>query len=185
MGEEPEPQMPDSQNSPIDTARAPVWMRVAFFVSLALNVLVVGAVAGALLAGDGPRGHPPPASLVRDLGLGPYLRALGPEDRTALRKSASAQREDLRNSRREMRKAFEQTLRVLRAEVLDEAQLRSLIRTQADVAERGRALGQRLLVERIKAMTVAERRGLAERLEQTVRRGGRRTHGAPDKRPDK
>jgi len=157
------------------TARAPRWMRVTLFASLALNLLIVGAVVGVLLGG-GPRSSPKGDVRMRDLGLGPYMRALERDDIAALRRGAEQQREQFRKSRTEMRAAFQETLAILRAEELDAPRLAELIQNQSGVAERGRALGMKLLLARIQQMSVVERRGLAQRLEESLKRGRKSGH---------
>lgn len=162
--------MSDS-HSPPSPPRTRPWVRIVLFVSLALNLLVLGLVAGAFLGfrKDGAD-REPRAALVRDLGLGPYLQALSQEDRTEIRKSAHAQRPRLKGGRAQMQATFRETITVLRAEALDAERLRRLIQRQAEVADQGRQLGQDLLVARISVMSVAQRQALADRLEASMRR---------------
>jgi len=147
-------------------------MRITLFVSLALNLLVAGLVGGVALSFRGGGDGPPVARLVRDLGLGPFLRALSDNDRRALGAAAESRRTDLRKHRQEMRATFTETLAALRDEPFDPQRLASVIGRQSEIANRSRGLGQELLVARIAAMAPAERLALADRLERKVRRGG-------------
>ena len=146
-------------------------LRIALFVSLALNLAVVGVVAGTLL--DGRDRRPPPERLVRELGLGPYLAALGESDRGAMHRGAQHRRHELRASRGALRAAFGETLEALRAEPLDLARLDALLSAQAAAANRGRALGQELLLARVAAMSPAERAAFADRLADRLHRHSR------------
>ena len=67
---------------PVPPAASGKGLRIALGISVALNLLVVGLVAGALLRDGDPR-----ARMVRDLDFGPFTEALSPRDREALRRS--------------------------------------------------------------------------------------------------
>lgn len=163
--------MPPASPPPPTSTGPRLWVRILLFVSLALNLLIVGAVAGVVLGARNESGNRvPPAALIRDLGLGPYMTALSKADRSALRSAAHPHQPRLRGGRTEMRVAFEETIQVLRAEELDQSRLLELIQRQAEVADQGRRLGQELLVTRISGMALEERRALADRLEKRVKR---------------
>jgi uncharacterized membrane protein len=145
-------------------------LKIALGLSLMLNLAVAGVVAGAALNQRAP-GR---ADVVRDLGFGPFTEALSDEDRTALRRSFLREVPDFRDMRRTMRTDLVDMLAVLRAEPFDPAALESVFaRQNARMSER-LALGQRLLFDRVAAMTPAARAAFADRLEQSLmRRGGR------------
>jgi Spy/CpxP family protein refolding chaperone len=114
---------------------------------------------------------------VRDIGFGPFTAALSPEDRAALGQAFREEAPDLRGMRRDMRAEMGQLVQALRSAPFDEAALRAAIAVQD---ARGRArleLGQRLLAERLVAMTPGEREAFANRLEQIMDRGRDRRHG--------
>lgn len=84
--------MTDPVNSPAPkTHRAPRWMKMTLVISLAANLLVMGALAGAALNDkgkphgrkDGPRGAS--ANIITDALSKDERRALGREVRQALR----------------------------------------------------------------------------------------------------
>ena len=59
-----------------------LWVRVLLVVSLALNLLVIGAVAGVIIKG-GPFKHGGPPHMAQG-GVGPLTQALSKEDRRAI-----------------------------------------------------------------------------------------------------
>jgi hypothetical protein len=149
------------------------WLKAALVVSLALNLAVAGIVAGALLGERRDARRPPPAELARELGLGPYTRALDIADRRAL---GAAVRERVRAAsgpraiRAEIRQDFAQVLAALRAEPFDPGRVAALIAAQGARAEARRELGAALLLERLAAMDAGARAAYADRLEAGLHR---------------
>lgn len=147
-------------------------LRIALAVSLALNLLFVGIVAGAILKG----GMPHRIESARDLGFGPFSMALTPADRAALRQNFLSRGKDMR----EMRGDAEALLIVLRAEPFDAAALRAqMARAVGRINERV-ALGQELLADHLAQMSPDERRAFADRFEQSLRKGRDHHFGQPD-----
>jgi uncharacterized membrane protein len=153
-------------------------LRIALAVSLALNLAVAGVVGGTLLAGVG---HPP-RPVVRDLGFGPFGQALSADDRAALRAAFEAEAPDMRRMRREVRADLARLLAALRAEPFDAAALRAALEAQGAHARERLDLGQRLLADRLIAMSVAERQAYADRL-QAAQARGRGEGGRADRGP--
>lgn len=151
-------------------------LRIALAVSLALNLLFVGIVAGAILKG----GMPHRIESARDLGFGPFSTALTPADRAALRQNFLSRGKDMREMRGEMRGDAEALLIVLRAEPFDAAALRAqMARAVGRINERV-ALGQELLADHLAQMSPDERRAFADRFEQSLRKGRDHHFGQPD-----
>lgn len=171
---------PDERAQPAARTRAPLWMRILLFVSLAVNLLVLGTAGGLLVRGRAWQDEPPDARLVFDLGLGPYVRALSPEDRDGLRAAAASRRADFRGNRADMRRTFEETLAALRADPFQPERLSAVIARQGEIADRGRQIGQDLFIAHVAAMTPDARHALADRLETSVRR--HRPHDHDDRR---
>ena len=143
------------------------WTKVLLAVSLALNLLVAGLAIGSVLRDGPPKGG-------RDFGLGPISEALSREDRKALRRAFLERHPDARSDRREMRAEFDTLLAALRADpfdpaALDEA-LQAVARRNADLL----ATGRELVAARLKAMDAAQRTAFADRLEDGLRRFGRK-----------
>ncbi|TMV08011.1 periplasmic heavy metal sensor [Ruegeria sediminis] len=141
------------------------WLPILLGLSLALNLLVVGVVLGTAMrfrGGEGMR-HAP--------SFGPVLyRALPEEDRKALRGQL---RRDHEASSHERREDFEALADALRAVPFDPDAVQVLIGAQAaHRAETHMALN-RAWLERVSAMSDAQRAAYAERVEEAVERGKR------------
>ncbi len=134
-------------------------------VSLALNLLVAGIVGGAAVRHALGDGRP---MMVRDLAFGPFTEALSPEDRAELRRSFLSRAGDLRDLRPESRTDFNGLLVALRATPFDLGAVRDLMAAQSDRMAERLGLGRDLLVERIAAMSDAERSAFAGRLEAAM-----------------
>jgi uncharacterized membrane protein len=147
------------------SARTPLWLRIIFFLSLALNLLVAGLVIGHML-GDGPDRRVP---RVDRMG-GPMTFALSHEDRRAigdaLRKEYR-ENDRPRHSRDAQYRAF---IAALRSDPYDAGRLADLLTDQREDAEERIALGHRLLLERISAMSAPDRAAFADRLEEGLNR---------------
>lgn len=166
--------------TPLQTPEKPKsgrGVRIALALSVALNLAVLGVVAGAMLR-DGPGMR---AAMVRDLGFGPYTEALAPEDRKALRRALFVRAPEIRNARRLMREDAGALLDVLRADPFDAEAFKARMEAQHARMATQLRLGQDLLQDFIAAMTPENRRAFADRLET----GLRRVDHSHDKKTDK
>ncbi len=145
-------------------------LRIALIVSLGLNLVILGTLGGLALRHE-LRPPPPP---VRNLAFGPFTEALSPEDRTALQHAFVEQAKGLRAQRAEMRSDLQALLAALRAPVYDPQVFADVMVRQKARTDIWLGLGQRLLMERIAAMTPTERAAFADRLEQSMDRHARR-----------
>lgn len=149
--------------------RLPGHLRWILVASLTLNLLVVGAVAGAALRFAGGAHMDMPAE--RSLGFGPWSGALERDDVRALRKGFERSGRDLGRARAEERADREALVAALRAEPFDPATLDTVAaRMQARTLDR-LDLGQKLIRDHIVAMTPKARRAFADRLERHLTRG--------------
>ncbi|SNS48649.1 periplasmic heavy metal sensor [Tropicimonas sediminicola] len=173
--------MTETSPNPATPPKAPrsrVWLRVLLFVSLALNLAVAGVVLGTVLQvrkGDDTR----PDRITRELGLGPFLFALDDENRKALRDASRNRDKDLAAGRAEWRDALSESITLLRQEPFDRERFLFLVQRQAEIAARGRMIGQEELSLRLAAMSPEERNAFADRLERTMRFGERSDKGRP------
>lgn len=155
------------------------WTRALLIGSLALNLAVAGLVAGAFLRsrmGDHP---PPPRAALLDPAFGAWGPALSREDRAALRAAFSAERGRVAEGLRAERADRAELLAVLRADPFDPAALDAVTaRLSARMRERFE-IGQRLVRDRILAMTPDERRAFADRLEAAAAKGSKRDGPRP------
>ncbi|MBC2837094.1 periplasmic heavy metal sensor [Gemmobacter straminiformis] len=143
-------------------------VRIALAVSVALNLLIVGLVAGAVLRDGGPRGR-----MMGELDFGPFTEALTREDRDALRQAFVERMPDMRDMRRQMRTDFAALLAALRAEPFDPAALREVMANQSSRMQERLQIGQSLMLERLEAMSPEARAAFADRLEERLRHGPR------------
>lgn len=155
--------------TPVRPTRSGRGLRWALGISLALNLAVVGMVAGAMLRdGPGMRG-----AMVRDLGFGPFTEALSREDRRALRQALFERAPEIRQARQQRQEDLQALVAILRAEPFDAAALAAAMAEQEARMVGQLRLGQTVLQERIAAMTPEARRGFAERLEDGLGHGRR------------
>lgn len=156
--------------------------RWALVVSLAVNLLVVGAVAGLWLSHG--RDHDRFTRADRGGGFGMYVRALSPEDRAALREAYRAGRQEenadgaaqgaaaARDWRADRRADQADLLAALRAEPFQPAAVAAVFDRHIAAMSAGMARGRALMLARIEAMAAPERAAFADRLEQMMSRAG-------------
>lgn len=165
----------------IKTKKRGGWGRALLFVSLAANLLVVGVIAGAIIRHDrfdGPMdGHRPTA--LQDLGFGLYGRALSPSDRREITRTFQEHGPELIANRKQARDQVKTLLGALRADPFDLTSVRTIAAQQHSMLFERHALGQRILIGRIKAMNGQERAAFADRLERLLHRGPVRDTGKP------
>lgn len=146
------------------------WSRVLLVLSLAMNLAVIGIVAGAALGQDrdGGRLH---TLQSRDIGYGPFVAALSEGERRDLGRDLRAAPGPERISRAALRREFETMLAALRAEPFDGAAFEALLDDKRLTLIERQKVGQDAFVARINAMSEADRAAFADRLEKLVRRG--------------
>ncbi|MDP5085133.1 MAG: periplasmic heavy metal sensor [Yoonia sp.] len=139
-----------------------LW-RSVLVLSLALNLAVVGVVAGAVISGR--FGDGPPRSF--DLGLGPVTRALTQDERReigrALRRDRGLRSFDLRGRVSAM-------VAAIQAEPFDEAALRGLMAEHAARVSEVQAKAQDAFVDMISQMSPERRAAFADQLIQELSR---------------
>ena len=146
------------------------WGRVVLFVSLALNLAVIGIIGGAVLGRFGP-GHG--GLSARDVGFGLFNEALTEQDRKDLRRAYVKAKPNLRAERRQMREDLQGILTLLRASPFDPAALKTTLDLGvARLAER-QSLGQTILLDHLAKMSPEDRAAFAERLETSLKRRDR------------
>jgi uncharacterized membrane protein len=162
--------------TPAPDARSPWrWTRLALVLSLGLNLIIVGSLGGLALsrAINGPR------EPVRDLAFGPFTEALSPDDRRAMMRAFMAEAKGFRAERDQMRTDFQALITALKADPYDPAVLEGVMTRQKARTDQWLALGQRLLMERIAAMTQSERAAFADRLNDDLSRRAHRNGQPP------
>ena len=135
-------------------ASKPRWLLAALFVSLALNLIIVGSLAGALWRFRGP---PPPASAVIPNLIG-YASTLPDGRRKELWEITREERNHIRPFRRQVRAAREETIKLLLTQPFDAAAFRAAQERQAEAENRARAAVQDLYVKMAESLTAEERK---------------------------
>ncbi|WP_421905017.1 periplasmic heavy metal sensor [Mameliella sp.] len=163
-----------------NTARPGRWLRILLFLSLALNLLVVGAAVGFFLNGPpAPRGD-------RSDPVLPYTRAFDEDQRRELRRGLwRAMRKDAGAMRAGYLADYQRGLDLLRQDPFDQAALAALLADQAARGVEVRARGQEVLLNFLAEMSPEERRAYADRLEselERMRSRGNRRDGDKDGR---
>jgi Spy/CpxP family protein refolding chaperone len=154
---------------PVTAAPRGKGLRIALAVSVALNLAVLGMVAGAALHGGGMMGW---RDGVRELGFGPFTEALDRDQRDALRRAFFAKAPDFRNARQAMRVDTQALLTALRAEPFDPAALSAIMEAQRQRLIGQLDLGQGLMRDFLIAMAPEARHAFADRLEQRLQHSG-------------
>ena len=148
-----------------------VWLRVVLFTSLAVNLLIVGMVAGAIIRGGPPgRGSEARQMPMADFGFAPYVRALSPKDRRDLGREMRELTGDRRANRDEFIAFARAFLQALRAKPYDPEALQQNVARQQSRLFRHQEAGQRILLGRLAHMSDGERAAYAGRLERSWRR---------------
>lgn len=152
------------------------WLRVVLFASLALNLMVLGLVGGAVISKGGPSGPP---SFER--AFGPMTQALSSQDRRTI---GNALRRDYKQKRangpRDYRD-FSIIINTLRQVPFDADGVVQNLEKHHLSANNRLMQGQELLIDRLVEMSDEERKAYATRLEEVVERRKKRG-GRPPKR---
>lgn len=131
-------------------------LRIALLCSLAFNLLCVGLIAGAIIAG--PKKHHSRS----EFGLKSFSRTLPDERRQVIRDTFKTYRPKFRELRREARTARREAADVLAAQPLDKDKLRTSL-ARIDTAESGlRAHVSDFFIDVADKLTPQERADLAK-----------------------
>jgi len=145
-------------------------VKIALGLSLALNLVIAGAIGGAVLSGRaGPGGDEGVRDLFRVLGLGPLGVALDRDDRAALIDRATQDPAALRAARGALIRATRDFARAVRAEPFDRAGAEAALRRQREFVAGLQTRGHELLLDQIAAMPPEARQGFADRLTRRLR----------------
>ena len=140
-----------------------LW-KILFGISLGLNLLIVGAIGGAMI-----RMSKGPAANHRGSGL-LYMRALNFEDKKLLRKEIFKNKD---NHKREMAKehrVYTFAITILKRHPFDQNAFETLLDEQKKYANSRQRLARIALVKHIGNMTKQERIIYAKRLENLINR---------------
>lgn len=159
--------------------RTPRRIKVALAFSLAINVLVLGAVAGSVFHGGGRDRERASERSGNNAAIGIYGHALDKPDRRAigkrLREGRNVQGREIRAELGDL--AREASALLKQSPFNKEAFAELLLRQQVLIKGRSDAM-QDALVEQIASMSTKQRIAYADRLEDLLKHGKRR--GKPD-----
>ena len=139
-------------------------LRLVFLVSLGLNLLVAGVVAGHLISG--PPDRPPRV----DRMAGPLTFALDEEDRRAIGRDLRRAYRAERPSHDRIAEEYRGVVAALRSDPFDAGAVEAALQNQIKSATRRITLGQEMLMDRIAGMSAADRSAFADRLEEGLTR---------------
>ena len=137
------------------------WIRIMLVVSLALNLLVLGTLGGAMMTWSKWRSHHPPRL---DMAAGPLTQALSREDRRAIARQMRKAYRDTGAPRAGLRAELQGLADDLNATPFDAAAVEKRLARHRDVFQERFALGQTLLLQRLTEMAPEERSAYADRL---------------------
>lgn len=163
--------MATEQNQP--KPKLPARIKVILFASLALNLVIVGVIVGAIARFGGEHGR----SVHRD----PMIRALSLEDRRAVGRAVrEAQGGDRRALGRALGEVMDEIIAALEAEPLDRAALEAAMARKSALLRGRRDAGEAAIVETLIRMSAQERRAFARKLKE----GRKRWRGKAGRRGD-
>ena len=141
-------------------------LRILLFASLALNLLVVGVVGGAVFSNA--RLGPPPSP---DRFVGPILHALSPTDRRAIGLAMRREHRRAQPQHKSVIEDFQPVITALRAQPFDLDKLARGLSQQQNMIKERMGFGQQLLLARLARMSTQERNEFADRLIRELENG--------------
>ncbi len=136
------------------------WLLIG---SLALNLIIIGALAGGAIAGGGKHKRGGPSAQAQ---AWPFVfRALPKPHRADAFKGLELNRDAHKERRREMRVMRENLIAALQSEPFDASPIEALVADQAALVSAAQAEAGRVLLEAINAMSPEERAAYAQNLQ--------------------
>ena len=155
--------------SPSTPQSTRLWVRIVLAVSLAFNLLVIGAAAGFVVKG-GPTPHADGPRHVADAAIGPLTRALSKADRRAIGRQIRQATDAEGWSPRAHRQSLKRMLTLLETTPFD-ADAFSTELTGSIAGLQGRmSRASEALVLRLDQMSDAERAAYAQRVKEAMAR---------------
>ena len=145
-------------------------IKIALGLSLAVNLLILGAIGGAMLNGRPDGSIRDRMDLVRTLGLGPLGRALEREDRSQIVARVGQDRAQLRAEREALLAATLAFVTAVEADPFDREATAAALAQQRDHVRGLQERGHGALMEQLERMSPAARAEFAARLRQSLER---------------
>ena len=144
-------------------------LRIVLISSLAINLLIAGAVGGAILRHDGPIKRRADLAPAADAGIAPFARAMDRDQRGALGQDIARRNRDLSSNRGDLRRIVGSILETLRTEPFDTDALRQNFTQAQSFLNARQHIGVEALIGQINQMSDEERVKYADRLEHSFR----------------
>lgn len=145
------------------------WLRIALIASLAVNLLLLGAIGTRWIGHERDHRHERGSEARRlPIGLNLYARAMDDEARAALEAAVAAQRDTFDTRRAGVRSQMEGLMTAIVADPFDPQQMAAALATQR--AAMGDYIGHAhgLLVEQVSEMNADSRQNFAEGLRREI-----------------
>ncbi len=150
-------------------------IKIALGVSLAVNLVILGLIGGAIFGGGPDRAPRDRGNEVQTLGLGLMGRVLDREGRADVIERANANRAEMRGSRDALLLATRDFVAAVEAEEFDRAAAEAALAAQRQFVGDLQSFGHTALLDHIEMMTASERAEFASDLTRILRR-----HPRPD-----
>ena len=148
-------------SDPTDFKQRNLW-KILFGISLAINLLIIGALGGALSrAGKGPMIQHRASGLL-------YIRALNFEDKKVLRKKLFRNKDSRKIIRAKEHSSYSSAIKILKKDPFDRKAFEDLLDEQTTHSKSRPSLARAALVAQIAHMTKEERLVYSQRLEALV-----------------
>ena len=136
--------------------------KILFGISLAINLLIVGAIGGAILrVGKGPMAKHHASGFL-------YMRALNFEDKKSLRKELYKNKNTRKIGRAKEHSSYSSAVKILKKDPFDRKAFEELLDQQTKYSKSSQRSARLALVAQIAKMTKEERSIYSERLEDLV-----------------
>ena len=148
-------------SDPTDFKQRNLW-KILFGISLAINLLIIGALGGALSrAGKGPMIQHRASGLL-------YIRALNFEDKKVLRKKLFRNKDSRKIIRAKEHSSYSSAVKILKKDPFDRKAFEDLLDEQTRYSKSKPSSARAALVAQIANMTKEERLVYSQRLEDLV-----------------
>ena len=149
-------------SDPTDFKQRNLW-KILFGISLAINLLIIGALGGALSrAGKGPMIQHRASGLL-------YIRALNFEDKKVLRKKLFRNKDSRKIIRAKEHSSYSSAVKILKKDPFDRKAFEDLLDEQTKQSKSKPSSARVALVTQIENMTKEQRLIYSKRLEELVR----------------
>lgn len=147
------------------------WMRWALGLSLGVNLLVAGLVAGAAYRFDGPHGRS--IGSMRDFGT-PYIAALDKDSRREIFRHMRQTAANGPMTREERRALYNEAVLAIRAEPFDKDRVIRVLDSQRTASVGAQQAAQAAWLAQVEAMDASARAAYADRLQEVLNRDTKR-----------